>query len=415
MKPVDVQLEQARADNDRAESNVTDERRGLALCLSGGGYRAALFHLGALVRLHETGLLARMELISSVSGGSIVSAWLATRYLATRRDADESFERWCIRIDFRDIVVEPFRRIVGRDIRTWPVLRTFAYNWLWPSHRVRLLERAYAKHFGDAAIADLPDTPAFVFCASDLTFGVNWVFSKERVGDYMAGYLRAPRRIPLSEAVAASSSFPPVFGPVRFAAGADDFKGGNYRQQDRDRLRAQIDLSDGGVYDNLAMEPALRRYATVLVSDAGAPFQFETRRWYFKRLLRYTEVIGNQARSLRKRIYYTLQRRGTFDGVLWELTGSPDGSTRGYDPSLVAEVIGRIRTDLDRFIDPEFEVLVNHGYFSCSDAIQGKQFMPAYSPDPDWVFPTMADQELVRRALRRSYARVLHGRWFTEN
>src|SRR5262245_31835308 len=53
--------------------------RGIALCLSGGGFRAALFHLGAIRRLDELGVLSRLETISSVSGGSILAAFLADR------------------------------------------------------------------------------------------------------------------------------------------------------------------------------------------------------------------------------------------------------------------------------------------------------------------------------------------------
>ena len=56
----------------------------LALCLSGGGYRAALFHLGAFWRLAELRLLRRVERVSSVSGGSIIAAWLASRIMAAR-------------------------------------------------------------------------------------------------------------------------------------------------------------------------------------------------------------------------------------------------------------------------------------------------------------------------------------------
>src|SRR5262245_56890424 len=46
----------------------------LALCLSGGGYRAMLFHLGVLFRLNEAGYLPRLDRVSSVSGGSIPQA-----------------------------------------------------------------------------------------------------------------------------------------------------------------------------------------------------------------------------------------------------------------------------------------------------------------------------------------------------
>src|SRR5688572_3584816 len=54
------------------------KRQGVALCLSGGGYRAALFHLGAVRRLNELGALGKVNTITSVSGGSILSAHLAT-------------------------------------------------------------------------------------------------------------------------------------------------------------------------------------------------------------------------------------------------------------------------------------------------------------------------------------------------
>ena len=58
-----------------------DQRVGIGLCLSGGGYRALLFHLGALRRLNELGLLAKLKTISAVSGGSIIAAHLAINIL----------------------------------------------------------------------------------------------------------------------------------------------------------------------------------------------------------------------------------------------------------------------------------------------------------------------------------------------
>src|ERR1041385_3830739 len=70
----------ARPDTATAERYRPErERAGTALCLSGGGFRATLFHLGALRRLNETGVLARLDTITSVSGGSIMAAALATR------------------------------------------------------------------------------------------------------------------------------------------------------------------------------------------------------------------------------------------------------------------------------------------------------------------------------------------------
>src|SRR5947209_17055358 len=53
---------------------------GVAVSLSGGGYRAMVFHVGALWRLNEVGLLSRLKRISSVSGGSITAGALAVAW-----------------------------------------------------------------------------------------------------------------------------------------------------------------------------------------------------------------------------------------------------------------------------------------------------------------------------------------------
>ena len=68
-----------------------DEQRqpqeGIALCLSGGGYRAMLFHTGSLWRLNEAGLLAKLDRISSVSGGSITAGVLGLAWSQLAFDA----------------------------------------------------------------------------------------------------------------------------------------------------------------------------------------------------------------------------------------------------------------------------------------------------------------------------------------
>jgi NTE family protein len=61
----------------------------VGLCLSGGGYRAMLFHLGALWRLNQLGYLAKLDRVSSVSGGSITAAALARRWGELSFDADQ--------------------------------------------------------------------------------------------------------------------------------------------------------------------------------------------------------------------------------------------------------------------------------------------------------------------------------------
>jgi NTE family protein len=382
---------------------------GTALCLSGGGYRAALFHLGAMLRLHERDELPEIELFSAVSGGSIALAWLVSRYLALREDETEDFDEWCGRCDFRAQVLEPFRAVAARDLRSFAVLATAPVNWLWPTPRVRLLERGYRRFLGELTLGELPEAPNFVFCATDLAFGCNWEFSRRRVGDFQAGYLREPGAVALATAVAASSSFPPLFGPVRLPARALDYTGG---KQSGSELLDRIELSDGGVYDNMAMEPALKRCARVLVSDAGAPFGFQAGRHYFRRLLRYAAVMGNQAVALRKRLFYCRREAGEFTGAYWHLGEERDAGADGYSLGLCRDVLARVRTDLDRFTAAEFDVLVNHGYFSCEAGLVADDFGEAEAPAPRWPYPDWSQEARVRQALRHSHRRFLHARWW---
>src|SRR5262245_66247182 len=77
-------------------------RPGVALCLSGGGFRAALFHLGALRRLNELRVLSRVTHISAVSGGSILAAHLA-RAVERWPEPGQKIEAWDERVDRKGV------------------------------------------------------------------------------------------------------------------------------------------------------------------------------------------------------------------------------------------------------------------------------------------------------------------------
>ena len=89
----------------------------IGLALSGGGFRAAFFHLGVLARLAELGLLRRVEVISTVSGGSIVGAAFYLRLkwlLQTRPQAEITDDMYC---DLVADVAERLRAMVRHNIR----------------------------------------------------------------------------------------------------------------------------------------------------------------------------------------------------------------------------------------------------------------------------------------------------------
>jgi NTE family protein len=122
-----------------------ERRTGLALCLSGGGFRALLFHLGALRRLNELGILSSLDSITSVSGGSIIAARLATR-LRLWPDPGALVGDW------EHKVAGPFRGLVATNTRTRPVLRRlFPWNcWARTGTEVETLAERYREDLTDA-------------------------------------------------------------------------------------------------------------------------------------------------------------------------------------------------------------------------------------------------------------------------
>jgi NTE family protein len=84
---------------------------GIGIALSGGGFRAMLFHAGAFMRLNELGLLSRAQRISAVSGGSIAAGHLALSWDALGNAApDGAFA------NFKTVIVDPILAFSRRKI-----------------------------------------------------------------------------------------------------------------------------------------------------------------------------------------------------------------------------------------------------------------------------------------------------------
>jgi NTE family protein len=388
---------------------------GIALCLSGGGFRAALFHLGALRRLHELEILQRVAAISSVSGGSIFAAFLATRLSQTGRPLAAGI------VDWQNEIAQPFRAFCGRDLRTLPVLLNLPWNWVWPTPLLRQLEDRYRTRLTGLALRDLPATPRFTLCATDLTFGVNWEFHREGARDYQAGRLSLAAAWPLARAVTASASFPPVFGPMSVRQRAEDYQGGDYPAAAGSKLRRRIELTDGGVYDNMGLEPVWKHWTHVLISDCGAPFDFRVDTTPLRRLLRYTAVVTNQTRALRLRLFFGDTNAGRYHGAYWSLTSgvkptntAGDAAYAGYSQTLADDVLSKVRTDLDSFSEAEMSVLENQGYFTAERSIRkhaaelvSPGAKPAEPPYPEWTDEAKVRRELRDSARRISFRRIL--------
>ena len=384
-----------------------EKRQGIGLCLSGGGFRATLFHLGALRRLAEVGVLSHVRTVSAVSGGSIAAAHLAT---VLAKDGPVGPSDWDQR------VAKPLIKFTAADRRTKAILRRFLpWNWFRSSAGVEGLAAEYARNLTALRLDGLPKQPNFVFCATDLQFGVNFVFERGRMGDYRAGYVSPPPADwPLAKAVAASSCFPPVFNPLPVRLAAERFVGGSYPNGvRREALVAGMRLTDGGAYDNLGLEPVWKSHEYILVSDGGAPFDVSEDRGLLWRIGRYVAVVDNQARALRKRWLLASLTAGDYRGAYWSVrsatTSYSPGDRSGYTKPLATDVISRIRTDLDAFSEAEAAVLENHGYWLAEAALRSHSpdLIPAAAPSPKAPRPEWMDEARVREALWTSHRRRL--------
>jgi NTE family protein len=271
---------------------------GIGIALSGGGFRAMLFHAGALARMNELGLLSKAQRISSVSGGSIMSGHLALSWgKLGQADANASFA------NFKSVIVEPVLAFSRQKIDIVDAL-TGLLPWTSASDEVA---KSYDKFlFGGKTLQDIPDSPRFIFCATNLQTGVLWRFAKPYAGDYVVGRLDRPA-IPVSHAVAASSAFPPVLSPFLLELPKGSFAdwpdGPGLPANEIDAFRSRVILCDGGVYDNHGVEPIIKRYLTNFVSDGGAPFArtAAVQTDWIGQLRRILDVTDNQVRALRRR------------------------------------------------------------------------------------------------------------------
>jgi len=392
-----------------------EEHSGVALCLSGGGFRAALFHLGALRRLNELGILSDVDTISAVSGGSILAAHLVER-IPDWPNKGEVVQDW------DEQVAEPFRAITSKNLRTGPVLRRLLpWNWVRPESGIRALARRYQSEITSARLGDLPDRPRYLFCATDMVYGRFWVFEKRGAGRYDTDLTPRPRW-PVAHAVAASSCFPPIFAPMDVGLSPQQEEGegsGHARPPKRRVTRGH--LTDGGTYDNTGVEAVWEDHATILVSDGGGTFDTRWRNSWLWRLRRYPAIANARVRVVQKRWLFASFRADLFDGAIWGID-EPKWDRQdldllaAYPRDLIETVIAQIRTDLDAFSEAEQKVLENHGYMMAEASIRALKLAlphrdaPVSIPYPEWM-----DAERVRDALADSDQRRLLGRPYAKH
>jgi NTE family protein len=385
----EIQDEAGQNAFDQVDDQLDKLEEGTALCMSGGGYRATLFHLGSIIRLNELGVLGELKRISSVSGGSITSALLGLEW--TSLDWQTVDGRKVASFDsVHDKIVGPLRRMTATSIDVSSVLWGALNPWTWVSEEV---EKRYDDIlFNERTLQSLPrddEGPRFVINATNVKTGSLFRFSRPYIADYRVGIIENPT-VSIAKAVAASSAFPPVLSPMRLALDPSRFKPGVPTSDVPAELRTEAILTDGGVYDNLGIETAWKRYKTVLVSDAGRKMDDDlapATDWarHSRRLI---DLLQHQTSNLRRRaiIDAFLNQNDEHDGAYWGIqTDIANYQLANSLPCPHAKTlaIAYIPTRLTALKSTEQDRIINWGYAVTDAAVRKHLQQYANYPAPN--------------------------------
>lgn len=366
------------------DAEQADDKSGkfdqMALCLSGGGYRAMLFHLGTLIRLNEFGYLPKLDRVSSVSGGSITAGVLALHWNRLRFDAHG------VAGNLFSEVIDPVRGMAGVDVDSGSILKGI----LLPGSISDRVEAAYDEHlFHKATLQDLPDNPRFVINATSLQSRSLFRFSKPYIWDWRVGKIENPT-VTVAKAVAASSAFPPFLSPCELETQESDWVPGSGADLDLPEYHCKVVLTDGGVYDNIGLETAWKSSGTILVSDGGGttePDPDPDTDWA-RQTKRVLDVVDFQVRNLRKRQLVDAYKRGDKKGAYWSMRESigefkaPNTLPAPADVTLALANTATRLTSLDSRLQ---ERIINWGYAICDAAM--RTWADPTLPDPGGRFP----------------------------
>ena len=351
----------------------------IGLALSGGGYRALVFHLGVLARLASGNLLEEVSFISTVSGGSLAAALI---YAANDY-------RWPSSQTYLGTVVPEIRRFLPRHNLARELIRAqiFRNPSTWFRRVDHKLARVLSSNWGiRPSIQAIPDHPRWVINAACYETFKNWRFMSRRMGDYDFGNTINPD-VPLALAVAASAAHYLV-GPVVIDTTTFQWEkhaeGSTMETYIITPEYDKVSLLDGAFYDNLGTEALMKLYPMLrlrsgvgflIVSDASTPISVPKYWLGHPSLLRSFDITAKQSHSLRTRIvmnFLTNQptkgrylKLGNHAGYILKRAGKTHEFENLSPPTLPADRVKRVQCvdTLDTNMSAEkFDLIFRHGY-----------------------------------------------------
>ena len=399
----------------------------IGLALSGGGFRASFFHIGVLARLAEADVLRHVDVLSTVSGGSIVgahyylllrnlleseSAPTCRQYVELVKDLEKQFSAGVkknMRMRGLSSLGATFKLLFcPRYTRSDRMAELYDEHFYSPRivpkrgpvrmHTLRITPQGEDKSFNPrfSNWRRTARVPALLINATCLNTGHSWHFTAnwmgeppELIGDVVDKNERLRRMsyqdagspfdsLTLGFAVAASACVPGIFEPIQLR---DLYPG---------RL---VRLVDGGVHDNQGVDALIGQGCDfILCSDASGqmgdedeppngPVSVPNRSMsVLMKRIREGEYADLDTRAGtpdagRNLFFVHLKSELPADEVDWVNCKDPtpprprEPASYGVDHQ-VQRYLSDIRTDLDSFSEVEASALMTSGYLIASAELE---------------------------------------------
>lgn len=344
----------------------------IGLALSGGGARAMAFHLGCLRALHHRGILSTVDVLSTISGGSVLGAMYAyasddfpdfeKRVLTTLRSGFQLkmflklLHPWRAAKCLATIALSGTSAIVSTALAfilklvfaagvpnrhsQLAILRLVKPPFRRWYNRSNLLERVLSHElFGEKRVSEPGrNNLKTIITATELSTGTAFRFGSTESGNWRLGRMDS-KNVLVSEAVAASACYPvalPIFDRVFSLIN----KGSTSKRYVR--------LTDGGIYDNLGTTPLQRgRVADIstnvipvdylIACNAGAgPSEAVTAPyWWPSRMTQSFETVFRRVQDSSLKILFSQLAQGEIRGFILPYLGQDDRQLPAPPPDLV--------------------------------------------------------------------------------
>lgn len=307
---------------------ISPQDRRIALALSGGGVRAAAFHAGVLRWMAEEQWLEHVTALSTVSGGSLLAGLVFS----------QAGNHWPSSEDYLTRGYAEVRATLTQSSLSVDAILRLAnpINWRFLLSRANVVALSIQKKWGiTGRLKDLPLMPVWSINGTTAENGRRFRFKGDTIGDYETGYAKAGEML-LAEALAVSAAFPGGIGPLTLEASKFQWMKKETWEDETDPQIihppfSKLHLYDGGLYDNLGMEPFFDvgrgeikgncGANFVVISDAGAPYERSNipGPLHPKRLLCTLNIVMDQARALRIRPFIHLLQASPSSGRYFQI------------------------------------------------------------------------------------------------